>query len=122
MMHSSRAPGPPTPAPRRAFAPDLARGLMLCLIAIANVSAYLWGTKAATMMSGHPPSDSPLDTTLSVLTILFVDGSIYPMFAFLFGYGIVQFTRSRTGTGKLNVTQWAGIHTVQELSTSGRSC
>lgn len=99
MMHSSRAPGPPTPAPRRAFAPDLARGLMLCLIAIANVSAYLWGTKAATMMSGHPPSDSPLDTTLSVLTILFVDGSIYPMFAFLFGYGIVQFTRSRTATG-----------------------
>lgn len=85
--------------PRRAFAPDLARGLMLCLIAIANVSAYLWGTKAETTMSGHPTSDSPLDTTLSVLTILFVDGSIYPMFAFLFGYGIVQFTRNRTSTG-----------------------
>ena len=50
------------------------------------------------MMSGHPPSDSPLDTTLSVLTILFVDGSIYPMFAFLFGYGIVQFTRNRNKT------------------------
>ncbi|MEW1989078.1 DUF418 domain-containing protein [Brevibacterium casei] len=99
MMHSSRAPGHPTPAPRRAFAPDLARGLMLCLIAIANVSAYLWGTKAATTMSGHPTSDSPLDTTLSVLTILFVDGSIYPMFAFLFGYGIVQFTRNRTAAG-----------------------
>lgn len=72
---------------------------MLCLIAIANVSAYLWGTGAATTMSGHPPSDSPLDTTLSVLTILFVDGSIYPMFAFLFGYGIVQFTRNRTAAG-----------------------
>ncbi|GAA3838916.1 DUF418 domain-containing protein [Brevibacterium ammoniilyticum] len=85
--------------PRRAFAPDLARGLMLCLIAIANVSVYLWGTQAATSLSGHPASGSLLDRVLSVLTILFVDGSIYPMFAFLFGYGIVQFSRNRAAVG-----------------------
>ncbi len=72
---------------------------MLCLIAIANVSVYLWGTQAATSLSGHPASDSLLDRILSVLTILFVDGSIYPMFAFLFGYGIVQFARTRTAVG-----------------------
>lgn len=102
---SAAAPGrsgPPATAttpPRRAFAPDLARGFMLCLIAIANVSVYLWGTQAATSLSGHPASDSLLDRILSVLTILFVDGSIYPMFAFLFGYGIVQFTRNRAAVG-----------------------
>lgn len=92
-------PGPAAAPPRRAFAPDLARGLMLCLIAIANVSVYLWGTQAATSLSGHPASDSLLDRILSVLTILFVDGSIYPMFAFLFGYGIVQFSRTRSAVG-----------------------
>lgn len=97
--HPQAAPPPTAAPPRRAFAPDLARGFMLCLIGIANVSAYLWGTSSADSLTGHPPSDSALDIVLSVLTILFVDGSIYPMFAFLFGYGIVQFARNRTAAG-----------------------
>ncbi|RBP61505.1 putative membrane protein YeiB [Brevibacterium sanguinis] len=98
------APVPPLatnalPAPPRALAPDLARGFMLCLIAIANVSVYLWGSVDPTSSSPHPTDGSTLDTVLSVLTILFVDGRIYPMFAFLFGYGMIQFSRSRTARG-----------------------
>lgn len=72
---------------------------MLCLIAIANVSVYLWGSFDETSLSPHPTGGSALDTVLSVLAILFVDGRIYPMFAFLIGYGMVQFSRSRQGRG-----------------------
>ncbi|MFT4232129.1 MAG: DUF418 domain-containing protein [Leucobacter sp.] len=85
----------PRPSPvQRALAPDLARGWMLLLIAIANVSLYLWGHQTP-LYTAHPTDGSPLDRALSVLTILFVDARVYPMFAFLFGYGMVQFARSR---------------------------
>ena len=82
----------------RALAPDLARGVMLLLIAIANVSIYLWGHETNGVVM-HPTEGSAIDTALSVLTILFVDGRIYPMFAFLFGYGMVQFATSRIERG-----------------------
>lgn len=87
-----------TPARTRAAAPDLARGFMLLLIAIANVSVYLWGhdTSVATL---HPVDGTVLDRVLATLTIVFVDARIYPMFAFLFGYGMVQFAASRWARG-----------------------
>lgn len=82
----------------RALAPDIARGFMLLLIAIANVSWHLWGHPSG-LTSAHPTDGGPLDTALAALAIVFVDGRIYPMFAFLFGYGMVQFARSRTARG-----------------------
>ncbi|EYT53704.1 hypothetical protein H490_0110150 [Leucobacter sp. UCD-THU] len=95
--NASTNAAPPAPA-RRALAPDLARGWMLLLIAIANVSAYLWGHDTP-LYTTHPPDGSALDRALSALTILFVDARVYPMFAFLFGYGMVQFARSRETRG-----------------------
>lgn len=82
----------------RALAPDLARGFMLLLIAIANISIYLWGHETGSAVL-HPIDGSTLDRVLAALTIVFVDGRVYPMFAFLFGYGMVQFTRSRIDRG-----------------------
>ncbi|SMY12959.1 DUF418 domain-containing protein [Brevibacterium jeotgali] len=98
--HPSVPPQPPTPAAvmPRALAPDMARGFMLLLIAIANVSWHLWGHPTG-LTSAHPTDGGPLDTALATLSIIFVDGRIYPMFAFLFGYGMVQFARSRTARG-----------------------
>lgn len=81
----------------RALAPDIARGLMLLMIAVANVSAYLWGGGAD--LTGHPTDGTALDRALAACAIVFVDARIYPMFAFLFGYGIVQFRRSRLARG-----------------------
>ncbi|QAB17920.1 DUF418 domain-containing protein [Leucobacter muris] len=95
--NTSTNAAPPTPA-RRALAPDLARGWMLLLIAIANVSVYLWGHDTP-LYTTHPSDGSALDRALSALTILFVDARVYPMFAFLFGYGMVQFARSRETRG-----------------------
>lgn len=73
----------------RTLAPDLARGLMLLLIALANTPWYLYGSGTG-QSSIHPTDGSTLDRAVQFVIITAVDSRIYPMFAFLFGYGIVQ--------------------------------
>ena len=73
----------------RALAPDLARGFMLLLIALANTPWYLYGSSTSTS-SIHSPDGSTLDRAVQFVIITAVDSRVYPMFAFLFGYGIVQ--------------------------------
>ena len=73
----------------RALAPDLARGFMLLLIALANTPWYLYGSSTSTS-SIHSTDGSTLDRAVQFVTITAVDSRVYPMFAFLFGYGIVQ--------------------------------
>lgn len=82
----------------RSLAPDLARGFMLLLIACANVSWYLFG-RETTVYSPHPTDGGALDHALRAVMAIAVDGRVYPMFAFLFGYGMVQFARARAGRG-----------------------
>jgi uncharacterized protein len=91
------------PVSARALAPDLARGAMLLLIALANVPLYLYGDGSfgdGIWLRGHPIVDQ---TVLFGLTVL-VRGRAYPMFAFLFGYGIVQLQRRLASTGVDDVT------------------
>ncbi|WP_349829080.1 DUF418 domain-containing protein [Brevibacterium litoralis] len=92
-------PTDPTPAPTRSLAPDLSRGLMLALIAIANVSWYLWGTTESVGTSPHIPATTALDSVVQTVMTIAVDSRALPMFAFLFGYGMVQFYRSRIDRG-----------------------
>lgn len=94
----TKQPVSPPPAERRMAAPDLARGFMLLGIALANVSAYLW---ARPVVDGtlHLAGGSVIDRSISAIVILLVDQRVYPMFAFLFGYGIVQFARARMSRG-----------------------
>ena len=73
----------------RALAPDLARGFMLLLIALANTPWYLYGSSTSTS-SIHATDGSTLDRAVQFVIITAVDSRVYPMFAFLFGYGIVQ--------------------------------
>lgn len=80
------------PTPRvgeRALAPDLARGLMLLLIAVANVPWLLYGAPRATV-SAHRVDATGADAVWQSIAILGIDGRSYPLFAFLFGYGIWQ--------------------------------
>lgn len=86
-------------SPARSLAPDLARGLMLVLIAIANVSWLLWGQEGTVGMTPHVPAHGPLDTAVQAVMTIAVDHRAMPLFAFLFGYGMVQFHRSRLGRG-----------------------
>lgn len=81
----------------RSLAPDLARGAMLLLIALANVHIYLYARPFG--LRGYPVPETALDKTVAVVQLTLVDGRAYPMFALLFGYGIVQLLRRQTGGG-----------------------
>ncbi|MDA8371872.1 MAG: DUF418 domain-containing protein [Nocardiopsaceae bacterium] len=86
--------GPVRPA-ERALAPDLARGFMLLLIALANTPWYLWAAQQSPY-SAHPIDGSAPDRVVQFAMVLAVDGRIFPMFAFLFGYGMMRtFDRQR---------------------------
>ena len=90
------APGRPTSVPSgaRALAPDLARGFMLLLIAVANATGVVFGGE----MSGEPHPHG-LERVANLFLFVAVHARAYPMFAMLFGYGIVQLARSRTDRG-----------------------
>jgi uncharacterized protein len=82
----------------RVVAPDLARGVMLLFIAVANAPFYLWGQPSG-LTSAHPPGATGLDLVWQTISIIVIDGRSYPMFAFLFGYGIWQLYRRQAEQG-----------------------
>ena len=88
----------PVQASERSPAPDLARGFMLLLIAIANTPYYLWGREMNPAAS-HPVDGSAVDKVADFLIITLVDLRTYPMFAFLFGYGMMQLYNRQVASG-----------------------
>lgn len=99
MTAGAAAPTDPgaTPSGARALAPDLARGGMLLLIALANVHLYLYGHPVG--VRGYPRDLSGLDRVVAVMQMVLVDGRAYPLFGLLFGYGIVQLAWRRAAVG-----------------------
>ncbi|HVE96544.1 MAG TPA: hypothetical protein VNA67_06125, partial [Pseudonocardiaceae bacterium] len=81
----------------RSLAPDVARGAMLLLIALANAHLHLYGRPVG--VRGYPIPESTAERLVVLGQMTFVDGRAYPMFAFLFGYGIVQLWRRQTSKG-----------------------
>lgn len=71
----------------RNLAPDLARGFMLLLIAMAYTDAQLsdWGS----LPIAEAQNGNVLEKMAVFIKTLFRDNRAYPMFAFLFGYGSV---------------------------------
>jgi uncharacterized protein len=94
------------PVGARALAPDLARGGMLLLIALANVHLYVYG--GALGLRGYPREVAGVDRVVTVVQMTMVDGRAYPLFGFLFGYGIVQLAWRRGGLG-VPVTAVTGL-------------
>src|SRR5690606_20546513 len=78
--------------------PDLARGFMLLLIVLANTAYYLYGGQRSAS-GAHPVDGSALDTVVQGILITTVDLRVYPMFAFLFGYGLVMIARRQEQRG-----------------------
>ncbi|GAB3818668.1 DUF418 domain-containing protein [Kribbella italica] len=85
----------PTAVTERALGPDLARGFMLLFIALANSHYFLRGPS---VLGGYPQDGSAIDRAATWLIATFVDGRAFPMFGLLFGYGVAQIVRRRTGT------------------------
>ncbi|WP_106400818.1 DUF418 domain-containing protein [Actinocorallia populi] len=77
----------------RRLAPDLARGVMLALIAVANSAIYLYDRPYG--IRQHIVEHELPNRVSAALSMTFVDGRAYPMFAALFGYGMVQIWNRR---------------------------
>lgn len=81
----------------RSIAPDFARGVMLALIAVANVPYFVLHRPHG--VAAHAAEGSWADRIAQTLAIVGVDSRVYPMFAFLFGYGIVQMYTRQLASG-----------------------
>jgi len=87
-------------------APDLARGLALALIAIANVMIYLDDRPYG--LRQHVVEHDWLDRLAGAVTVTFVDGRAYPLFAALVGYGLVRIAeRAGAGDPTSPAARWA---------------
>ncbi|MEV0618373.1 DUF418 domain-containing protein [Nonomuraea sp. NPDC050404] len=83
------APARSTPISERILAPDLARGMMLLLIALAHVPWFLYEAPVGAALL-HPAEGNLADRIAQVLTLIVVDARTHTMFGFLFAYGIGQ--------------------------------
>lgn len=100
-----RAPTPPvsgpvrsTPLSERSLAPDLARGMMLLLIALAHTPYFLYAAHVG-MAGMHPVEGGLADKFAQALTLIVVDARVHTMFGFLFAYGIGQMYTRQTAKG-----------------------
>ncbi|RKN57265.1 DUF418 domain-containing protein [Micromonospora costi] len=85
----------PVSGGRRILAPDLARGAMLLLIALANATGVFLASTP-----GVDPTPHGLERVWNVLLFLFVHARALPLFAMLVGYGLVQFARHQDDAGR----------------------
>ncbi|MEV0285539.1 DUF418 domain-containing protein [Kribbella sp. NPDC050820] len=84
----------PVTGRERALAPDLIRGAMLLLIGLANSANFAF--------AGQPGVESfphGFERVLNFLKLTFVDARAYPVFAVMFGYGLVQLARRQRSAG-----------------------
>ncbi|HEY0531215.1 MAG TPA: DUF418 domain-containing protein [Actinoplanes sp.] len=73
---------------QRALAPDLLRGSMLLFIALANAANFAFAGQPGLDGTPHGPQ-----RVVNLLMSLFVNSRAYPVFAIMFGYGLVQMAR-----------------------------
>ncbi len=83
----------PVQRAERALAPDLARGVMLLFIALANGAGVVFGGP------GFEPDPHGLERALNLGMLTAVHARAYPVFAIMFGYGLVQFARRQEAAG-----------------------
>ncbi|MEJ2889377.1 DUF418 domain-containing protein [Actinomycetospora aeridis] len=72
----------------RQVTPDLARGLLLALIAVANAHLYLVDRSIG--YRGYPSGLTGADAVVAVVQMVLVDGRVFPLFAALVGYGVAR--------------------------------
>ncbi|WP_380164180.1 DUF418 domain-containing protein [Jannaschia sp. R86511] len=81
----------------RVLAPDLARGLALLGIALANCVVYVSGREVGPLL--RPVDGTTADRAVDTVVGLFVDNRAFPMFTMLFAYGFVMILRRQAAAG-----------------------
>lgn len=94
---ASRGPAS-VPLAERAGGPDLARGLALAGIALANTVGWLHGHEWTVLLKQQDATG--LDKVADVLLALLVDNRGFPLFAMLFGYGLGILHRRSLAAGE----------------------
>ncbi|WP_030227592.1 MULTISPECIES: DUF418 domain-containing protein [Actinoalloteichus] len=97
---SGRSSGSPPSANTphaRSLAPDLARGVMLAVIALVHAHMLVGGDSH--FAGGYPTHGDVLDRIAAAVLTLFADSRGYPMFAALFGYGLARVAANRAVSG-----------------------
>lgn len=90
-------PAGPVTTAERSLAPDIARGLALLGIAVANSAIHVSGVDLGP--GSRPVDGSALDRAVNLVVALFVDRRTLPMFAVLFGYGLALVLRRQLAAG-----------------------
>ena len=91
------SPQAPTARADRALAPDVARGLVLLGIAVANVPFFLYGRELGLLVK--PVTHDTADPWVNALVATLADNRSYPLFALLFGYGLTQLLTRESARG-----------------------
>jgi uncharacterized protein len=91
------SPGAAVAVRDRALAPDVARGAMLLLIALANVHLYLYDRPLGVRL--YPAGLAGADAVVAGLQMVLVDGRAYPLFGLLLGYGLGQLAARSAAAG-----------------------
>lgn len=81
----------------RLWGPDVSRGIALLGIAFANMYYYLQSDAAP---RGGDAVESHGSTIVDALTVVFFDNRGFPLFSFLFGYGIAMLWRKAEQRGR----------------------
>ncbi|MCR2052126.1 DUF418 domain-containing protein [Actinomyces bowdenii] len=80
-------------------APDVARGFMLLLIAVANVPVWIHSTISPVSI-GSVEGVSLADRGWVLIRTMLVEHRAYPLFALLFGFGLVTMINRRVASGE----------------------
>ena len=100
-------------------APDVARGFMLLLIAVANVP--VWNQVPDDIADTVQPSSA--DTWWVFIRELFVDHRAYPLFAMLFGFGLMTMINRRIASGTTSyLSSLPGSQTGREPMPHEAAC
>jgi uncharacterized protein len=86
------------PASERKLTPDLARGFMLLLIAMAYAGMYLTADDIGGY--GEPFGGTAADRAASAAAALFLENRAFPLFGVLFGIGMVMMIDSARAKGR----------------------
>lgn len=89
---------------KRALSLDLARGSMLFLIILSHVPLLMYLSEPGVITKMAP--DNALESFINMMMEFFVDNRARPLFAVLFGYGIIMIYNKQSERKSISAARW----------------